>query len=96
MDKASDYESGDSRFESWRGRLYFYFVFIIFFHVRWILQSDVCAFCRHVFEHQTIPSIIATKAGARLPIISVLGNCQQNGPAESNATTLRSERELSP
>ena len=23
MDKASDYESGDSRFESWRGRLYF-------------------------------------------------------------------------
>ena len=23
MDKASDYESGDSRFESWRGRLFF-------------------------------------------------------------------------
>ena len=23
MDKASDYESGDSRFESWRGRLIF-------------------------------------------------------------------------
>ena len=22
MDKASDYESGDSRFESWRGRLF--------------------------------------------------------------------------
>ena len=23
MDKASDYESGDSRFESWRGQLFF-------------------------------------------------------------------------
>ena len=23
MDKASEYESGDSRFESWRGRLFF-------------------------------------------------------------------------
>ena len=23
MEKASDYESGDSRFESWRGRLFF-------------------------------------------------------------------------
>ena len=23
MDKASDYESGDSRFEFWRGRLFF-------------------------------------------------------------------------
>ena len=32
MDKASDYESGDSRFESWRGRIFydnnFYFDFI--------------------------------------------------------------------
>ena len=25
MDKASDYESGDSRFESWRGREFFFF-----------------------------------------------------------------------
>ena len=25
MDKASDYESGDSRFESWRGRVFLEF-----------------------------------------------------------------------
>ena len=38
MDKASDYESGDSRFESWRGRilegisvLFFCFFFCFFF-----------------------------------------------------------------
>ena len=28
-DKASDYESGDSRFESWQGR-FFFFVFLFF------------------------------------------------------------------
>ena len=27
MDKASDYESGDSRFESWRGRPFFIYLF---------------------------------------------------------------------
>ena len=26
MDKASDYESGDSRFESWRGRRFFFYI----------------------------------------------------------------------
>ena len=30
-DKASDYESGDSRFESWQGRFFFC---ISFFHVK--------------------------------------------------------------
>ena len=31
MDKASDYESGDSRFESWQGRLFFFFYFYMYF-----------------------------------------------------------------
>ena len=30
MDKASDYESGDSRFESWRGRVFLEFRFFLF------------------------------------------------------------------
>ena len=31
MDKASDYESGDSRFESWRGRVFFGLLVLLFF-----------------------------------------------------------------
>ena len=31
MDKASDYESGDSRFESWQGRFLFLIFFFLFF-----------------------------------------------------------------
>ena len=30
MDKASDYESGDSRFESWRGRILFLGISVLF------------------------------------------------------------------
>ena len=29
MDKASDYESGDSRFESWQGRVIFFLVLLL-------------------------------------------------------------------
>ena len=31
MDKASDYESGDSRFESWRGRVFYFIIVIVTF-----------------------------------------------------------------
>ena len=43
-DKASDYESGDSRFESWRGRCYFdSFIILIAFHqIPQVRHSEVC------------------------------------------------------
>ena len=37
MDKASDYGSGDSRFESWQGRFLFIF-FFLFFALQYLLS----------------------------------------------------------
>ena len=50
MDKASDYESGDSRFESWRGRLFFSLIKEKFSQT---VKVDIL----QVFIHQYIPTI---------------------------------------
>ena len=49
MDKASDYESGDSRFESWQGRFFcrylivFLFFFLSFFPFMYLVFYRQCA-----------------------------------------------------
>ena len=51
MDKASDYETGDSRFESWQGRLFFFFYFYIYFFLLYFISYQKCMY------HFSVPII---------------------------------------